>query len=83
MSQHHTTDHTGGLTSLSLSNQPNSLNARMGNTARPVETSLPPPTLNRDRVVDVEKEADLELEEVDLELEAGTDSEGGASVFST
>ena len=71
-SLHHTTDPI----SLSLLDQPNSPNVYSGNTSRSVETLPPPSQHNLDWLVDLE-------EEEDPELEAGTDSGGGASVFTT
>ena len=54
----------------------NSPNVYSGNTPRSVETLPPPPQHNLDWLVDLE-------DEEEWELEAGTDSGRGASVFTT
>ena len=69
--------HTTALTLLALLDQSSdSPNAYSGNTSRSVETLPPPPQHNLDWLVDME-------DEEDPELEAGTDSGRGASVFTT
>ena len=70
------TNDSSHILHLSLLDSPDTPNAYSDNLPRSVETLPPPQPHNLDWLVDLE-------EEEDLELEAGTDSGRGASVFTT